>query len=116
MMQLITSDLNKIKSVAILGRLDTTTYPSLEECLNQLFTTGTRQLVIDCSQMDYVSSSGLRVFLMMLKKMKSENGTLVICGLQAPIYNVFEISGFLSIFNIAPDVEKALGFFDQTKD
>ncbi|HAQ65347.1 MAG TPA: anti-sigma factor antagonist [Bacteroidales bacterium] len=96
------------KVVAIEGRLDTTTYADLEKTLTNLFDEGCHNMILDCSAMDYVSSSGLRVFLMILKKIKSVGGSLVLCGLQPAIYNVFEISGFLSIFSIRDSLDQAL--------
>lgn len=96
------------KTISIDGRLDTTTYPELEKALITLFDGGDHRLIIDCTAMDYVSSSGLRVFLMILKKIKAVNGQLTICGLQPAIHNIFEISGFLSIFNLTDTVGQAI--------
>lgn len=96
------------KIVAIEGRLDTTTYADLEKTLTNLFDEGCHKMILDCSAMDYVSSSGLRVFLMILKKIKAADGSLILCSLQPAIYNVFEISGFLSIFNIKDTLDQAL--------
>lgn len=107
-MQMTYSDFDGIGVVGIVGRLDTTTYSDLETYLNSLYSKGVNQLVLDCTRMDYVSSSGLRVFLLALKRLKATGGSLVICGLQPTIHNVFEISGFLSIFNIKDNCDQAL--------
>lgn len=107
-MQLIINDIAGIKTIAISGRLDTTTYSELETELGNLFNAGTYRMILDCTNMDYVSSSGLRVFLTILKKIKSVGGKLALCGLQPAIHNVFEISGFLSIFMITPSQKEAM--------
>lgn len=107
-MNLLINDVNGFKTISIDGRLDTATYPELEKTLITLFDGGDHRLIIDCSGMDYVSSSGLRVFLMILKKTKTVDGQLIICGLQPAIHNIFEISGFLSIFNLTDTLAQAL--------
>lgn len=107
-MKLQINDVTGYKTISIDGRLDTTTYPELEKNLITLFDSGHHRLIIDCSGMDYVSSSGLRVFLMILKRIKAVDGQLIICGLQPAIHNIFEISGFLSIFNLADTLAQAL--------
>lgn len=107
-MQLKINDTSGVKTIAVSGRLDTTTYSELETELNQLFDAGAHRMILDCTDMDYVSSSGLRVFLTILKKIKSVGGKLVLCGLQPSIHNVFEISGFLSIFVLTSNLKEAL--------
>lgn len=89
--------------ILIHGRLDTTNYLELEKLINQLIDEGALKLVVDCSNMDYVSSSGLRVFLIGLKKMNLVQGRFVLCGLQETIREIFEIAGFNSIFTIYSD-------------
>ena len=111
-MNLLIKQASSFKIVVIDGRLDTTTYTELEKMLNTLFDQGDRQIILDCTTMDYVSSSGLRVFLMILKKIKSAGGKLILYGLQPAIHNIFEISGFLSIFNFVETIDQAI---DQDK-
>jgi len=99
---------NGIPVVIINGRLDTTNYSKLEEKLQALLDRGERKLVINCSSMDYVSSSGLRVFLMFLKKLNAIQGELCVCCLQENIKEIFKISGFSSIFKIFETEGQAL--------
>lgn len=67
-----------------------------------------RRVVIDFAALDYISSAGLRVVLMTAKRAKQGKGTLVLCGLQPHVKEVFEISGFLKILEVAPDRLAAL--------
>lgn len=98
--------------IEIEGRLDTTNFSQLENLVMQHINEGNKMFVIDCSGMDYVSSSGLRIFLMALKKVKALKGRFVLCGLQENIREIFEISGFTTIFDIYRDQEEALQGFD----
>ncbi len=86
--------------IEIEGRLDTTNYGQLEKKIIDRIDAGETNILIDCSKMDYVSSSGLRIFLMALKKINALNGKFVLCSLQENIREIFEISGFTSIFSI----------------
>ncbi|MCD4772854.1 MAG: STAS domain-containing protein [Bacteroidales bacterium] len=101
----------KIKDVIvleILGRVDTTNYGKLEGVLSDYIAKNEKNIIIDCSEMDYISSSGLRVFLTGFKKINAINGNYFLCGLQDNIQEIFEISGFTSIFKIFTNQENAL--------
>lgn len=97
--------------IEIEGRLDTTNYNQLEKKILEFIDANEINILIDCAKMDYVSSSGLRIFLMALKKITALKGKFLLCGLQENIAEIFEISGFTSIFQIFANQEKALEAF-----
>lgn len=97
--------------IGISGRLDTTNYSVFEEEINAITKAGERFIIIDCEKMTYISSSGLRIFLMLLKKVKAADGRLVLCSLLPNINEVFEIAGFSSIFQIVKDLNAAESVF-----
>ncbi len=99
---------SKCTVVEIKGRLDTTNYMALENNLNQMIQNGEHTLLIDCVNLDYVSSSGLRVFLVALKKLNQINGKFVMCNLQENIQEIFEVSGFIGIFKVYKSKEEAI--------
>jgi len=88
------------------GRLDSQTAPLLQERLLGRIDAAP-SVLIDCSRLDYVSSAGLRVFLMGAKRCQQSQRAFAICGLQDTVKEVFEISGFLSILSCYPDREQA---------
>ncbi len=102
---------DKAVVIEIEGRLDTTNYGQLEKMIIDHINAGHLNILCDCGNMDYVSSSGLRIFLMALKKVNALKGKFVLCSLQENIREIFEISGFTSIFSIydtqADALEKA---------
>ncbi|MCX6267116.1 MAG: STAS domain-containing protein [Bacteroidetes bacterium] len=109
-------EINELKTdqcviVGITGRLDTTNYSMLEKKLMDLIDNQHDKILVECSGMDYISSSGLRILLMGLKKVTALKGKFVLCGLQENIHEIFEISGFTSIFEIHPSREEALKIF-----
>ena len=93
--------------IGITGRLDTTTYPLLEKKLMGLIEQNQDKILVECAEMDYVSSSGLRILLMALKKITQMKGRFVLTGLQDNIREIFEISGFMTIFEIHSSREEA---------
>lgn len=82
------------------GHLDTNTAPDAEAKLNELIADGAEKLIIDFSALDYISSAGLRVLLATAKKLKAVGGTLRLYGLNPTVQEVFDISGFSTIFSI----------------
>lgn len=97
-----------INVVGIDGRLDTTNYGELESVLSELTGRGEVDLLLDLSGMEYISSSGLRVFLMYLKKIREAKGRFMLCSMSPDIREIFEISGFINIFEIFENREEAL--------
>lgn len=97
--------------IGISGRLDTTYSVLLENKLMELITRQGLHIVVNCREMDYISSSGLRVLLMALKKSDEVNSKFVLCCLKEDIREIFEISGFSSIFRIFGSEEEALKAF-----
>ncbi len=86
--------------ISIEGRIDTTNYGEFENDINKILETKTPEVVLDCNSLNYISSSGLRVFLSLHKKMMASGGRLLLKSLQPSIKEIFDISGFSSIFNI----------------
>lgn len=87
---------NGILSVALDGRLDTTTAPEFESFIGNNYD-GTGSIVIDCEKLSYVSSAGLRVLLAAQKKTKGSMKLTNVCEL---VMEVFEMTGFTDILVI----------------
>ncbi len=82
------------------GRLDSNTINAAETEMFGFLETGETRVVLDLSNLDYISSSGLRLVLMMGKRLGFKGGKLALCGLKPHIREVFEISGFISILTV----------------
>lgn len=90
------------------GRIDTNTSEELERWLAARLDGGIRRLVVDMSAVDYISSAGLRVFLMTVKKLRGNGGQFVLGGLNPSVRQIFELAGFLSIFAVEAGVDEAV--------
>jgi anti-anti-sigma factor len=93
------------------GRLDSHTSAGFEKQVREVLASGTKALLMDFSQLDYMSSAGLRVVLLAAKRLQAGGGKLVICGLKDSIAEVFRISGFLAALNVVADRPTALRAF-----
>ncbi len=103
--------LEKIRDFTVLnidGRIDTSNFSVFEEEINQLFSKSVKNIIFNCSGLNYISSSGLRVFLVAQKKAISQKGNLYLCNLQPAIKEIFAISGFSNIFRIFDTLDGAL--------
>lgn len=83
------------------GRLDGSTSAATEQALQALFSPEVNSLDVDISGLDFVSSAGLRVLLVLAKTAKARGGKLVLHGPKPAILEVFKISGFDRIIAIA---------------
>ncbi len=86
-------------TVALEGRLDTTTAPQLETELKSFMTDGLKSLIFDFEKLEYISSAGLRV-LLTAQKFMNKQGKMVIRNAGEDILSVFEITGFSDILTI----------------
>ena len=85
-------------ALKIIGRLDTSTAPELEATIDGCVA-GIKELVLDCSELEYVSSAGLRVILKAQKLMNTQ-GSMKLTGVNETIMEVFDITGFADILTI----------------
>ena len=92
----------------VAGRLDSSTAAAAEKCLNEVLAAGTPHLAIDLSQLDYISSAGLRVLLVVARKVQQAQGKMALFGLGPGVREVFAMSGFDKIFAVRDDAAAAL--------
>ena len=87
------------KYVATLeGEMDTIAATEAEEVLKPLYTSNGKDVIIDCKNLEYIASSGLRILLSILKGAKATGSKVTLRGVNDDIKNVFKLTGFISIF------------------
>jgi anti-sigma B factor antagonist len=89
------------------GRLDGTSSSAFESRVLGYIEAGDTRLIIDMAELAYISSVGLRVFLVAAKRLKPVDGRLALCALRPSIAQVFEIAGFSSMFTITDTRDEA---------
>lgn len=85
-------------NIALVGRLDTTTSPELEKELKASMD-DIQELVFDLTQLEYISSAGLRVLLAAQKTMNRQ-GSMIVCNVNETVMEVFEVTGFVDLLTI----------------
>jgi len=107
-MNITESKTANIVTLSLSGRLDTTTAKAFEDRILAHIDSGERRIAIDLTGLEYISSAGLRVFLLAAKRLDSAQGRIALCALPEPIREVFDIAGFISIFAIYDSHQEAL--------
>jgi len=99
----------KATVLTVTGRLDAVTAPEYEKAVNELISGGELFFVIDFDGLDYISSAGLRGLLVTAKQLKGKGGQVRFANVKGTVKEVFEISGFGSIFQMDDSVAASLG-------
>ena len=94
--------------VSLAGQIDSTASKEFEERLVEVIDKGSNTMVIDFNKVKFISSAGLRVLLLAAKKVKPYGGKVILCNLAKDVQEVFDISGFSSIFSIYSSVDEAI--------
>lgn len=93
------------------GRLDAITSPRAETRIFECINTGQHQILLDFSEVDYLSSAGMRMLLSTTKKLKTLSGRLVLCSVNVNVMDVLRMSGFDHVLEITADQDLALKKF-----
>jgi len=93
------------------GNLDTNTSPAAEIEVNRLLDGGSEKILFNFENLNYISSSGLRILLATAKKLRATGGKMKVCNLNQTVQEVFDISGFAAILDLASSEEEALAAF-----
>jgi anti-anti-sigma factor len=107
-MELLTRKEASTTVVTVTGRLDAITTPEYEKKILELIQSGDTLFVIDFEKLDYISSAGLRGLLVTAKQLKAKSGQVRFANVSGPVKEVFDMSGFGSIFQSDPSVADAL--------
>jgi len=100
------------------GRLDFGAAPGFEKRLQEIFAgaqTAPSAVIIDCAALEYVSSAGLRVFLLAARSAQRAGVSFALCALMPAVREVFDLSGFSRIIAVYPDRAAALEHPPQTQ-
>jgi anti-sigma B factor antagonist len=109
--------MNRVDLLEVEGRLDAATAPQLKQQVEALFEQGRYRLVLDLAKLDYISSPGLRVLIEARKRAREwkitdlEGGDIRIANLPPRIKEVFDLTGFTSLFELYGDTVEAVGSF-----
>ncbi len=107
-MEIRDESIGDVRVVTARGRLDGTASGAFGERIQALIDSDRPKLLIDFAGIDFVTSAGLRAVLTILKRVKAMNGVFALCGVQAPVREVLDITGFAGMIEIHPERTAAL--------
>ncbi len=107
-MEITQENLNGVLILKLNGRLDITTTQQLEVAINSALEKEQKKILVDCTNLEYISSAGLRTLLAAAKNSKKIDGIISLCCLNKNVKQIFEISGFTAIFDIFDSIENAI--------
>lgn len=109
--------MNRVDLLEVAGRVDAATAPKLKQQIDALFEDGRYRIVLDLAGLEYISSPGLRVLIEARKRAREwkitdlEGGDIRIANLPPKIKEVFDLTGFTSLFEMYGDTVEAVGSF-----
>jgi len=86
--------------VTLEGELDTAAAAEVEKALQPLYTSNGLDVIIDCENLEYIASSGLRILISILKGAKAGGSKVVLKNMNEDIKSVFKLTGFINIFEV----------------
>ena len=93
------------------GYLDAHTASDLESAIRHTIEGGSYRLVIDFSELDYISSAGLGVFMVFIESLRANGGDLKLAAMKERVFSVFDLLGFPILFEIYPSTDDAIQAF-----
>lgn len=99
-MEITSSKVNNYFEIKLNGRLDSNTSLRLEKDIVSIIENGEENILVNFKDLQYISSSGLRVFLVAAKMLEEKGKKINLCNMRDYVREVFDIAGFSAIFNI----------------
>ncbi len=99
-MEVKITEKDNVMTAALAGRLDTAVSQEVATALQPLIDNADKTLVLDCKDLAYISSSGLRIFLTVRKAAAAKGGKVIVRDITPEIRQVFMMTGFLNLFEI----------------
>lgn len=106
-------DTDSTTILAVCGELDAHTAPELESAIKKCKNEGKINLIVNGSELTYISSAGLGVFMAFIEEIRTLGGDIKICALQPKIFDVFDLLGFPKIYHIVDTEEETITLFEQ---
>ncbi len=111
-MEISTREFKHCTLIEVSGRIDSATAPELAAALNDLMDEGKYNLILDLSEVDFISSAGLRVLIDTQKTCQHLNrGRLALVEVPERIYQAFDLAGFVALFDFYDGQVEAVGSF-----
>lgn len=93
------------------GELDAHTASQLEDSLKLLIDKGNSSIIVNCNELEYIASAGLGVFMAYIEDVREDGGDIKLTNMNDKVYNVFDLLGFPTLYDILQDEKDAVEKF-----
>jgi anti-sigma B factor antagonist len=108
--------IDEIKKLNLNGYLDAHTAPILEDEIEKAVSAGSKYLLVDFENLDYISSAGLGVFMAFIEELRENGGDIKMCAMKPKVFSVFDLLGFPILFDIENTSMDAMSKFKNLFD
>ncbi len=108
------NDSDRVSVLYLSGFLDAHTVPKFEEGLSSLIKEQRYNIIVNMSQLDYISSAGLGVFMGFIEEVREKGGDIKLSNMSSKVYKVFDLLGFPALYEIFEDEEQAKARYNET--
>lgn len=105
---------NNVCIVSLSGYLDAHTATDLEKTMQGLLNDGNRRIVVDFTNLEYISSAGLGVFMVFIESVRTDGGDIKLASMKERVFSVFDLLGFPVLFEIYSTVDEAVEVFPKS--
>lgn len=91
------------------GFINAHTVRQFESTLENLVQAGQFTILLNCKQLNYISSAGLGAIMGLIETVRDNKGDILLCSLQENVFAIFDTLGFTQLYRVFPDEEEALG-------
>ncbi len=110
------TDKGAVTLLSLNGFLDAHTAPAFENALKTLMNEKRYAIVVDMSELEYISSAGMGIFMGFIEEVRENQGDIKFCCVNPRVYKVFDLLGFPNIFEFYATREEAIGQFKNIRD
>lgn len=96
----------------LIGELDAHTASELEKVLKRLINQQKHHIIVNCEELEYIASAGLGVFMAYIEDVRSVGGDIKLSNMNPKVYNVFDLLGFPTLYDIVPEEQEAIQKFE----
>lgn len=109
-------EVNSYDVLELSGELDAHTASQLEDSLKKLIDQNKHQIIVNCEDLDYIASAGLGVFMAYIEDVRSLGGDIKLTNMNSKVYNVFDLLGFPTLYDIVQEESEAIRKFESDEN
>ncbi len=107
------AQVGQVRVVTVIGFMDMREVPKFEALLDELINTEVDRIVLDLSNLEFITSAGLGAIIGRIRKVRSREGDIKVGGCSDRVSEVLKVFGFTDVFDVSPTKEKALAKFGE---